>query len=87
MFMNPGMKQAQLIQWALRNRPLDRPPGQSYPYSNFGFCVLGRVIEKVTHSGYGWAAFTNTRRQDSAMHGDLDKLIWTMVGQVKTWHA
>jgi CubicO group peptidase (beta-lactamase class C family) len=217
MFMHPGMDHAQLIGWVLRNRPLDHPPGQSYAYSNFGYCVLGRVIEKVTrqsytafvseavlkrggiadmaiagntlaqrrrgevkyygqnrddpydmnvtrmdshggwiaraadlaqfamhvggfsappdilkpetirtmttassantgyakgwsvnkannwwhtgslpgtstivvrtHSGFCWAAFINTRRPDSALDADLDKLIWTMVGQVKAWRA
>jgi CubicO group peptidase (beta-lactamase class C family) len=216
MFMHAGMSQAQLISFVLRERPLDHPPGQSYAYSNFGYCVLGRVIEKVsrqgyaafvgdtvlkrcgiadmaiagntlaqrrsgevkyygqnddpygmnvarmdahggwiarpadlvqfamhvdgfaeppnilkpdtirtmttassanagyakgwvvnkannwwhngslpgtstimvrTHSGFCWAAFTNTRRQNSALDGDLDKLIWTMVGQVKGWRA
>jgi CubicO group peptidase (beta-lactamase class C family) len=215
MFMNAGMTHAQLIEWVLRNRPLDHPPGQSYAYSNFGYCVLGRVIEKIarqsyaefvgnavlkrcgitdmaiagntlaqrrrgevayygqghenpydmnvtrmdshggwiarpadllqfamqvdgfsanilkpdtirimttasrpnegyakgwsvnkannwwhngslpgtstimvrTHSGYCWAAFINTRRPDSAIDGDLDQLIWTMVAQVKSWHA
>jgi CubicO group peptidase (beta-lactamase class C family) len=216
MFMNAGMNHAQLIEWVLRNRPLDHPPGQSYAYSNFGYCVLGRVIEKVarqgyaafvgdavlkrcgiadmtiagntlpqrrrgevvyygqghdnpygmnvtpmdshggwiarpadlvqfamhvdglsvpnilkpdairsmttassadagyakgwavnkannwwhngslpgtstimvrTHSGFCWAAFINTRRADSALDGDLDRLIWTMAGQVKGWHA
>jgi hypothetical protein len=40
-----------------------------------------------THSGFCWAAFTNTQRPSSALDGDLDKLIWTMVGQVRDWHA
>ncbi|HEY2230734.1 MAG TPA: hypothetical protein VGI22_23950 [Xanthobacteraceae bacterium] len=40
-----------------------------------------------THSGHCWAAFTNTQRPNSALDGDLDELIWTMVGQVKAWHA
>jgi CubicO group peptidase (beta-lactamase class C family) len=216
MFMNPGMNHAQLIEWVLHNRPLDHPPGQNYAYSNFGYCVLGRIIEKMsrqsyaafvgeavlkrsgvtdmaiagntlaqrqrgevkyygqnddpygmnvtrmdshggwiarpadlvqfamrvdgfpappnilkpetirtmttassanagyakgwsvnkannwwhngslpgtstlvvrTHSGFCWAAFINTRRSDSALDADMDKLIWTMVGQVKAWHA
>ncbi len=217
MFMNLGMNHAQLIEWVLRTRPLDHPPGQAYAYSNFGYCVLGRVIEKVsrqgyvafvdetvlkrcgiadmviagntlaqrrrdevryygqnrddpyhmnvarmdshggwiarpadlvqfamhvggfptppsilkpdtlvtmttassanagyakgwqvnrvnnwwhggslpgtstivvrTHSGFCWAAFINTRRSGSALGGDLDKVIWTMAGQVKAWHA
>ena len=216
MFMNAGMNHAQLIGWVLRNRPLDHPPGQSFAYSNFGYCVLGRVIEKVsrqgyaafvgdavlkrcgvadmtiagntlaqrrrgevayygqgndnpygmnvarmdshggwiarpadlvqfamhvdglsapnilkpdtirsmttassadagyakgwavnkagnwwhdgslpgtstimvrTHSGFCWAAFINTRRADSALDGDLDRLIWSMAAQVKGWHV
>ena len=216
MFMNEDMNHAQLIEWTLRNRPLDNPPGQHYAYSNFGYCVLGRVIEKITHqpyadhvrtavlkrcgiddmtiagntlaqrrpgevkyygqgdnpynmnvarmdshggwlarpadlvqffmhvdgfaappnilklptiqtmttgsavnahyakgwavnnadnwwhngslpgtstiavrthSGFCWAAFTNTRRSKSALDGDLDKLVWNMVRQVKAWRV
>lgn len=52
MFMNPEMNQAQLIESTLRSRPLDQPPGQHYAYSNFGYCVLGRVIEKITGQNY-----------------------------------
>jgi CubicO group peptidase (beta-lactamase class C family) len=52
MFSNPSMNHAQLIEWTLRNRPLDHPPGQNYAYSNFGYCVLGRVIEKITRQPY-----------------------------------
>ncbi|TWT57499.1 Penicillin-binding protein 4* [Thalassoglobus neptunius] len=35
-----------LIRWVLKNRPLDHDPGQNYSYSNFGYCLLGRCIEK-----------------------------------------
>jgi CubicO group peptidase (beta-lactamase class C family) len=52
MFMNLEMNHSQLIQWTLRNRPLDHSPGQNFAYSNFGYCVLGRVIEKVTGQPY-----------------------------------
>jgi N-acyl-D-amino-acid deacylase len=31
---------------------LDFDPGKCYAYSNFGYCVLGRVIEKITGSSY-----------------------------------
>lgn len=55
MFRNINMSHAELIAWTLKNRPLDHPPGKNYAYSNFGYCVLGRVIEKVTRQGY--AAF------------------------------
>ncbi|MBN2476209.1 MAG: beta-lactamase family protein [Pirellulales bacterium] len=33
-------------------RPLDFPPGTRYAYSNFGYCLLGRVIEEVTGEAY-----------------------------------
>ena len=33
--------------------PLDHEPGTAYAYSNFGYCLLGRVIEKVTGERYG----------------------------------
>ncbi|HTD67462.1 MAG TPA: serine hydrolase domain-containing protein [Candidatus Limnocylindria bacterium] len=33
-------------------RELDFEPGARYAYSNFGYCVLGRVIEKVTGERY-----------------------------------
>jgi CubicO group peptidase (beta-lactamase class C family) len=58
MFRNPGMSQHELIAWTLRSRPLDHLPGESYAYSNFGYCVLGRVIEKVT--GKPYAAYVSS---------------------------
>lgn len=33
-------------------QPLDFDPGTRYAYSNFGYCVLGRVIEKLTGKSY-----------------------------------
>lgn len=33
--------------------PLDFDPGQSYAYSNFGYCLLGRVIEQIGGMEYG----------------------------------
>ena len=52
MFTNPRMNHARLISWTLDNLPLKHPPGQHHAYSNFGFCLLGRVIEKRTGVGY-----------------------------------
>ncbi|WNG36399.1 beta-lactamase family protein [Archangium violaceum] len=52
MFMQTGMSQAQLIQWVLQNVPLEFNPGTTYQYSNFGYSVLGRIIERVTGKTY-----------------------------------
>ncbi len=41
-----------LIRWALRNRPLARDPGDDFEYSNFSYCLLGRVIEASTDQTY-----------------------------------
>jgi N-acyl-D-amino-acid deacylase len=40
-------------------QPLDFDPGQRYAYSNFGYCVLGRVIEAA--SGQGYAKFAQEK--------------------------
>jgi CubicO group peptidase (beta-lactamase class C family) len=34
-------------------RSLDFEPGQRYAYSNFGYCILGRIIEKISRQPYG----------------------------------
>ncbi|GAB5406174.1 MAG: hypothetical protein Aurels2KO_44050 [Aureliella sp.] len=33
-------------------RPLDFQPGTRYAYSNFGYCLLGRIIERVSKMPY-----------------------------------
>jgi CubicO group peptidase (beta-lactamase class C family) len=52
MFGHPELNHAQLIELTLRDRPLDHVPGQVYAYSNFGYCLLGRVIEKIVRRPY-----------------------------------
>lgn len=59
MFAYTGTNQADLITWALQNYPLGYTPGTSPAhltgeemYSNFGYCLLGRVIEKKTSKSY-----------------------------------
>jgi CubicO group peptidase (beta-lactamase class C family) len=41
-----------VIQYMLANKMLDFAPGTQSVYSNFGFCVAGRVIEKITGQSY-----------------------------------
>ncbi len=42
---------ATIIRYMLR-QPLDFNPGEKFVYSNFGYCVLGRLIEQETGKGY-----------------------------------
>ena len=51
MKVKPPADQEAIIHYMLR-RPLDFNPGERYAYSNFGYCLLGRVIEKVSKKGY-----------------------------------
>jgi CubicO group peptidase (beta-lactamase class C family) len=55
MFQRPELDHQELIAWTLQTHPLKNEPGTHYAYSNFGFCLLGRVIEKV--SGQPYAEF------------------------------
>jgi CubicO group peptidase (beta-lactamase class C family) len=52
MFYKPALNHQELITWTLRELPLAYEPGTHYAYSNFGFCLLGRVIEKTTGQSY-----------------------------------
>jgi len=36
----------------MMGQPLDFDPGTKYAYSNFGYCVLGRIIEKLSGKSY-----------------------------------
>ena len=52
MFLNPQMDHRELIAWTLQNMPLTDEPGKRFAYSNFGYCILGRVIEKIAGLPY-----------------------------------
>jgi CubicO group peptidase (beta-lactamase class C family) len=52
MFRHPELDHAELIERTLRDQPLKHAPGDNYAYSNFGYCLLGRVIEKVGGKPY-----------------------------------
>ena len=52
MFWHTNYNFKQLIDWVLDTRDPDYLPGQHYAYSNFGYCLLGRVIEKLSGIDY-----------------------------------
>lgn len=52
MFRHPNLDHRELIVTTLREQPLKNVPGSSYAYSNFGYCLLGRVIEKTSDKSY-----------------------------------
>jgi CubicO group peptidase (beta-lactamase class C family) len=52
MFYEPQWDHQRLITWTVHKMPLEYEPGTHYAYSNFGYCVLGRVIEKLTGEPY-----------------------------------
>lgn len=47
----PPASPQEVIRAMLRQK-LDFNPGERYAYSNFGYCLLGRVIEKLTGTSY-----------------------------------
>jgi len=71
MFSNAGRNHRELIAWVLANQKAAHAPGEKYAYSNFGFCVLGRIIEKL--SGQTYQAFV--REQILAGRGIADMRI------------
>ncbi len=48
----PPAGPAEIIK-VMSGAPLDFTPGERYAYSNYGYCLLGRVIEKLTGQPYG----------------------------------
>jgi CubicO group peptidase (beta-lactamase class C family) len=52
MFRNNNFNHTQLITNTLDNRALDNTPGANHAYSNFGYCILGRIIEDATGQTY-----------------------------------
>ena len=52
MFKHPKKSQDELIEHVIANRPLSYEPGTSDAYLNFGYLLLGRVIEAITDRAY-----------------------------------
>lgn len=47
-----GMTSEETIEYALKRYSFRYEPGTEYDYSNLGYCILGRVIEKITGMEY-----------------------------------
>ena len=52
MFSSPELGKQALVQKVLKDRILADPPGSRYAYSNFGYCVLGLIIEEISGINY-----------------------------------
>jgi CubicO group peptidase (beta-lactamase class C family) len=52
MFTQPALGTDALITSVLGSTPLEFAPGTTYQYSNFGYCILGRIIEHLTGKSY-----------------------------------
>ena len=46
------------IIYGMLGEPLQFAPGTSYAYSNFGYCILGVIIERITKQSYEAAVRT-----------------------------
>jgi CubicO group peptidase (beta-lactamase class C family) len=59
MFQYDGKSHSQLITSVLDDRNPDYAPGTYNAYSNFGYCVVGRIIEKISGTNYfNWVKTT-----------------------------
>jgi len=69
MFHDPSLDARQLIAKTLATRPPDHAPGDQFAYSNFGYCILGRVIEAA--SGMPYDRYVQHRILDPVGIGDM----------------
>jgi N-acyl-D-amino-acid deacylase len=78
----PPAEPQQIVRYMLGQK-LDFDPGNRYAYSNYGYCVLGRVIEKVT--GKGYEAFVRAQVLNPLQMADtqLGKTLQRAKGEVK----
>lgn len=51
-FYDSTMNITSIINWTLDNNALINVPGTTYRYSNFGFLLLARIIEKISGKSY-----------------------------------
>jgi N-acyl-D-amino-acid deacylase len=59
----------------MQHQPLDFKPGARFAYSNFGYCLLGRIIEAATGKPYGEAVQENIWRKIGATEARLGRTL------------
>jgi CubicO group peptidase (beta-lactamase class C family) len=47
-----AIPEATFTQWLRKGIPFSTPPGTAYEYSNYGFALLGRIVERVSGAPY-----------------------------------
>lgn len=63
MFQHPEFSVDELITWTIDQFTPTSTPGTVYDYSNFGYCLLGRIIERATGQSYERYVADNTLAQ------------------------
>jgi N-acyl-D-amino-acid deacylase len=66
-------------------QPLDFDPGTRYAYSNFGYCILGRIIEKLSGENYGDSVRTAVLSPCGIRHMTLGRTLdgWQAPNEVR----
>jgi N-acyl-D-amino-acid deacylase len=78
----PPAKPIDIIRY-MTTQKLDFNPGERYAYSNFGYCILGRVIETVTGQTYDAAVQKGIFDPIGVKHTQLGHTLTTAKNEVK----
>jgi N-acyl-D-amino-acid deacylase len=75
-------KPDQIIKYML-TQPIENEPGTKEVYSNFGFCLLGRVIEKVSGKPYDKYVIDELLKPIGIQDMQIGKSLTTAKGEVR----
>src|SRR5439155_10217289 len=56
---NPGPQTCEAVVRYMWTLPLDFDPGSKFAYANFGYCLLGRIIERASLQPYKQRVFAS----------------------------
>ena len=77
MMQNTNYNLKQFIDWVLNDMNPNLWPGTYYAYSNFGYCLLGRVIEKLSGISYESYVQENVLKQCGITDMQIGGNWWT----------